>query len=594
MLDECKGEKFEELLFIFSATVLKKRVRSIKQNQSPPIAQILGSTDNLRLIDSKTTLPLILAHRASLQTCKERRKVCRSMYQAFDSVMREQQRIVRQSYQDISAAQQCLKKSLSPDSANIMHTEVQRNWAGSTQGRQLLLGKDEAASESAGESSIYLDALQNFQETGLFLSRENEPVLLDTLKAALEEQNRRLTRWSQYTDQLQTTSRPADVKIQAESATNKVLQFNKHQEIRIGSAGHRRPGTEGDCPIPKYEHIIENMLHNVSEITQRRRRRIVPPVKQLERNPVKGSSYQDLRHSFAPIFAQPDGTKSVLSRNPKFDLFSPIKLAGTSSGSPPSQPSAARVVGPDSSSGSFSSNVVPKPSINRRELEGSSLARSYNPEDTHGSLDGPDRKPHDIGLHLPPPDSLTDIASEPSSTLAARARMSMALDSTDLSGFPPSASTAEPRTNNTNPTAPSTTLDRRFSLLDRTRQSVNFATSGPQSEFKRRQQKASRQSVSYPVNQFETPIKSKTYVAADDENSGSQHAGIETTPKDMMFSEDAEYASVFKSRPKIAVSPVLSPTMESPPPGVYDSADDMQGLHSSPLGNLGDRRRGLA
>ena len=32
-----------------------------------------------------------------------------------------------------------------------------------------------------------------------------------------------------------------------------------------------------------------------------------------------------------------------------------------------------------------------------------------------------------------------------------------------------------------------------------------------------------------------------------------------STPKDKLFSEDADYASVFKSRPRVAHSPVTSP-----------------------------------
>ncbi|KAI4255092.1 MAG: hypothetical protein L6R42_006910, partial [Xanthoria sp. 1 TBL-2021] len=52
----------------------------------------------------------------------------------------------------------------------------------------------------------------------------------------------------------------------------------------------------------------------------------------------------------------------------------------------------------------------------------------------------------------------------------------------------------------------------------------------------------------YPTNQFETPKK--------------QLEGLkEMTPPDVLFSPEADYASVFKSRPKIATSPSLSPTL---------------------------------
>lgn len=54
---------------------------------------------------------------------------------------------------------------------------------------------------------------------------------------------------------------------------------------------------------------------------------------------------------------------------------------------------------------------------------------------------------------------------------------------------------------------------------------------------------------SFPVNQFETPRKP------------SPHRSGASTPRDDLFDENADYASVFKSRPRIAQSPIASPAV---------------------------------
>lgn len=85
------------------------------------------------------------------------------------------------------------------------------------------------------------------------------------------------------------------------------------------------------------------------------------------------------------------------------------------------------------------------------------------------------------------------------------------------------------------------------------------------------QPKKTRQSLSYPVNQFETPRKPfplSGFSEEDEENYGDVRASNEgfareirriATPTEKLFAADADPASVFRSRPKIMASPVLSP-----------------------------------
>lgn len=93
------------------------------------------------------------------------------------------------------------------------------------------------------------------------------------------------------------------------------------------------------------------------------------------------------------------------------------------------------------------------------------------------------------------------------------------------------------------------------SLLDRTRQSMSLLPPPPNSRSRQSlaAQREMRQSQYFPVNQFSTPPKEKP----ESSRSGA------STPRDEIFSEEAEYASIFKSRPRVALSPLMSPAIHA-------------------------------
>ena len=102
---------------------------------------------------------------------------------------------------------------------------------------------------------------------------------------------------------------------------------------------------------------------------------------------------------------------------------------------------------------------------------------------------------------------------------------------------------------------------RRVSLLERTRLSMAAASQAPQPLKSRKSLKIKRESL-FPVNQFETPGKPRAL----------PEAKRDATPTEKLFSEEAEYDSVFKSRPRVALSPVAFT------PEVGDGGSDVSAL----------------
>lgn len=111
---------------------------------------------------------------------------------------------------------------------------------------------------------------------------------------------------------------------------------------------------------------------------------------------------------------------------------------------------------------------------------------------------------------------------------------------------------------------------RQSSLLERTRKSMSLLPPqrSRQSLAARRQ---TRQSQIFPINQFETPPK---------EQQQPSRSGA-STPRDEIFSDEADYASVFKSRPRVVQSPLMSPAVHvglESNQGMYDEDEGSSAL----------------
>jgi HAUS augmin-like complex subunit 6 N-terminus len=102
------------------------------------------------------------------------------------------------------------------------------------------------------------------------------------------------------------------------------------------------------------------------------------------------------------------------------------------------------------------------------------------------------------------------------------------------------------------------------SLLERTRQSMSLLpplpTNGSRQSLASRRE--TRHSQYFPINQFQTPPKEAPETPS---RSGA------STPRDELFTEEAEYASIFKSRPRVAHSPLMSPAVHV---GFDDEVED--------------------
>jgi hypothetical protein len=127
--------------------------------------------------------------------------------------------------------------------------------------------------------------------------------------------------------------------------------------------------------------------------------------------------------------------------------------------------------------------------------------------------------------------------------------------------------------------------DRQATLLERTRLSMLAMQSKPRQSLAPHEKKDKRKSRSslFPVNQFDTPRTRKSFESIEEIKSKDP----ERTPKEALFNDEIDYDRVFKSRPRIATSPIFSPAQGGDEEEYDDDDDeDIDGVTGIDLGDV--------
>ncbi|PLB47913.1 hypothetical protein P170DRAFT_465430 [Aspergillus steynii IBT 23096] len=460
MLDDCKGEKFDEILAVFSTTVLRKAVAESSDNGLRNPAMKMSTASGLSRQEYQQMLPLIIAHRASLRSMGDRRSRVQSTHEKFSELLD------RKKGQLDSRAEEG-PPMLADKQIDFYGTarELKTNWLGSEEWADTLLHGGARSSNDAFLELPFGTAWARANESTVEdLSTSATPDLLLDLESRISLQRARLNRWRQYGSSIQKHERINSTN----TSKGTSLAFRDHQPLTVASISKAvRQPVERVSLKAEDRSLLFSMTEALARINGTSGR-----TGQL-RGPSAGTS----AHSSAEGDLAEKTSSSLPSRDP----------------TPPEKPA---------------SSTATHPRLEEDPIPPASPTVQVSPS--------PSPSPS------PPIDTDPDPESQPpihKVTLVERTRKSMSLLP------PPSAKPPRPRES----------LRSRHSRM------------------------------SFPVNQFETPQKQAARFP---------DISRASTPQDDLFKEEADYASVFKSRPRVAHSPINSPVVHFAPIDDFDLVDD--------------------
>ena len=505
MLDECKGDRLEELLSSFALVVLRSTHQ--KYDEGGPLKRAAAS----RNTEAQHRLPLILAHRHSLQENLALRQELRRT-----AVVRRE--LTDKAHSRLKDRKERLGRS--PEGASTIEVKTAVDIFRSGIGAEspwLNIAKHGGLSPVAATVQENAD---NPAQTG---GQAGEGLVLANLEHCLQRHNEELSRWQKFRRSLalsHSDNEPASVD---RPNSHPPIIFDKHQTLNLHlDTRSATPFLCRDCEIlPAYQEILHQME---SELR---------PIRSTNAN--TEAEYVDV--------PQPCRNESAW-RGPEARVDrgdgngrSSVEVTTPLASSPGNRLSPSNVQG-IATTMRFGPCESHLPWLNESS-ETQASADSPNVEVDSNSYDAETQST----VHRPlfrgqlQQGMQTDVGTF-SATDHTRSRLST------------------PRTSHLEPTRePDTSLvieGPPSSLLERTRQSMSLAATAAEQKAARKKTTGNRFSQ-FPVSQSETPERARY---REPPLSASSN---DSTPREQLLSDDADYTSIFKTRPKVVLSPVISP-----------------------------------
>ncbi|KAJ8061923.1 hypothetical protein OCU04_009710 [Sclerotinia nivalis] len=285
MLDECKGERLEEVLAVFSNVVLKKAVQNDTSGRYEALAQELA-LENFSYTGERTILSaLILAHKKSLRRHIDEKNNLRAKYNDFSKILdlNDERTSKRRAELDRDTIEGEGRPELSDRDLRSLQNKVRKNWSGSNEWLETILYGDNRPGRE-GLLGKRFDILWDQIEAGTVAEIEgkNDTGLVERLEARVQNQESRLARWQEFGRTLtKNGTKSPTQKVQAVSVEERGIKlgFNDHQKLQIGKYTTENP-TVVDIPIrDEYVRLMErtrNALNDVSKPKVLSRESLIP------------------------------------------------------------------------------------------------------------------------------------------------------------------------------------------------------------------------------------------------------------------------------------------------------------------------------
>ncbi|KAK8920305.1 hypothetical protein H634G_02523 [Metarhizium anisopliae BRIP 53293] len=560
MLDDCKGERLEEVLAYFSTAVLKKVLEENIQASGthPPVAVNLAFENRGYDGDNGELNVLILAYKVSLCRFLHQKNDTRDMFRDFEDLLGVKERGVVRRMEAIRAKEADPNRdTLSNNAREEMRRLVRNNWSGNENWMQTLIYGDSDDKGTGLLAMPFKKVWRGVQQQRLAEFEEHSGGLLEQLDKRVWAQRERLARWDTFRKETfgQFTQGPVSPMKQrpVEKRPNKGIdfKFSAHTELQVGWSTNI-----GKNPTlaPEYEDLVEGLQGELSRIKDvdsnipdfvRRRNsgqrfrasfghssdaaETVSEISELEDEP-----YERIPASF-PVRTNRTKLESLRRHPVKPQIIhSEVFNQSTSTASSASPPHE----------GSPQNQQISLPQVEDfDEIEPPPSPTQTRADHILSSLDNASPSP------------TSRIKQRPTLSLAQRTRLSMAgnhspflEEETELPFRPPISNKYGP----TPPSEPeSKPVDNEpMDLVSRTRLSMaGFEKAQKKAQLERRN--------SLRKNKVLPRKEGSCFPKVEEEQ---EEKGRAELTEELMLEEDVE--AVFKSRPRIKASPLASPSKE--------------------------------
>ncbi|KAM0228152.1 hypothetical protein ACHAP5_012022 [Fusarium lateritium] len=588
MLDECRGERLEEVLAAFSSAVLKHVIaQEVSTSGHTALALGLALEDRGYKSDNTDLNTMVLAHKVAISRILNSKVAASSRFHDFSDLLTIKEKGIARRKEALQALEG--GKTISEDARREMWRTLRNNWSGNERWMETLLYGD-ANVKKDGLSGMPFDRVwRRVQQGRLDELEEHGSGLLEQLDTRVRVQKERLQKWQSFRNELSVDQpKPSPSKAKQRQKENGIdFGFGAHEALQLGRVSPKKATFGKPKLIEEYDDLVSTLeqelqgtkpqkssaldflqrpfSHNATAINipapeLEQEEEVISELEDedgLPESPIKSFKSKldmskrfpvrpKLSHTGDSFASVSSSTKSL--RKPSQDearILRASSVERTSSPEPEDKPAVASPRPEYDVSPQLSPQLSPQPSPPPSPLP---LQESPEliPTDPSGTQEMADQILESMNMASPSPVKRARPRPRHTLSLAERTRLTMARESfgfaddevLDLS--PPTS--AEP----VFAEDPTQSVDEEFDLIARTKKSMaGFDKARKKAQMER------RRSLRKPKA---SPKKEDNYFPKVDEE--------ETTicTDELMAQEDME--AVFRSRPKIKASPLPSPTRD--------------------------------
>jgi len=341
MLDECKGERLEEALAVFSSAVLKKLVAEQQLNGGGyhTLAQTLALENRGYSGERAELAALVLAHKVSLRRMLEDKNAARARFKGFSELLVLKEKTIAGRREAAEAAKRNgQRQAITDDQKREVWRAVQNNWTGSERWMEALLYGDSKSHKDGVLSTPYDRVWRRVQSGRLAELEDTSSGLLEQLDGRVRGQRERLEKWQGFRQRMfgKTDSQPVTKQPESQSKQKGIdLGFGAHESLRLGRLSPKKlPLAKPSRLDSHYEALVNGLksdldsispaTRNIPSFFQRPRlpERVRQSVEETEAEPEVISDISDIEESQPTI--RPSPSRRELIRVREEPAFEPV------------------------------------------------------------------------------------------------------------------------------------------------------------------------------------------------------------------------------------------------------------------------------
>ncbi|KFX97172.1 hypothetical protein O988_04986, partial [Pseudogymnoascus sp. VKM F-3808] len=298
MLDECKGERLEEVLSVFSTAVVKRAVRD-NQDGHEAIALRLAMENFSYTGDRASLSALVMAHKASLRKKIELKERARGLYSDFSGLLELKDRQITRRKEQLKVAVEEDENTeyISKAETYEIQDRARKNWYGSDEWLESILQSERQAQNDTLLSEPY-DHVWKYVEKGRIgeIEDSQRKGLLQQLDARVKEQRSRYETWQNFEKSIKakrSDSGKENVTISTKPAKDLSITFGAHESLQLPS--NPLQSTKSWQPLPEQAELLANLQRELAEVGKPKHYEEVPRRRVSTRESLKSQSPEEVR-----------------------------------------------------------------------------------------------------------------------------------------------------------------------------------------------------------------------------------------------------------------------------------------------------------